>query len=112
MFRILCRHSPYNIYFSIFQLKKQEILDFRHEKTRYYEGIEVITDAGRFCAGTHHPTQIKKGVSEYQMSYDLGRNKNYVRAITSGRSLPSVKGLFDIIEYFDMTPSEFFDSKS
>lgn len=56
--------------------------------------------------------RLKKGVSEYQMSYDLGRNKNYVRAITSGRSLPSVKGLFEIIEYFDMTPSEFFDSKS
>lgn len=56
--------------------------------------------------------RLKKGVSEYQMSYDLGRNKNYVRAITSGRSQPSVKVLFEIIEYFDMTPSEFFDNKS
>lgn len=56
--------------------------------------------------------RLKKGVSEYQMSYDLGHNKNYVRAITSGRSLPSVQGLFEIIEYFDMSPSEFFESKS
>jgi len=56
--------------------------------------------------------RLKKGVSEYQMSYDLGRNKNYVRAITSGRSLPSVQGLFEIIEYFYMSPSEFFESKS
>lgn len=46
--------------------------------------------------------RLKKGVSEYQMSYDLGHNKNYVRAITSGRSLPSVDGLFAIIEYFEM----------
>mgnify|MGYP000835342901 FL=1 len=53
--------------------------------------------------------RMKKGVSEYQMSYDLGHNKNYVRAITSGRSLPSVEGLFAIIEYFEMTPAEFFD---
>lgn len=53
--------------------------------------------------------RLKKGVSEYQMSYDLGHNKNYVRAITSGRSLPSVQGLFSIFEYFEMTPSEFFD---
>jgi hypothetical protein len=49
-------------------------------------------------------------VSEYQMSYDLGHNKNYIRAITSGRSLPSVTGLFDIIDYFGLTPSEFFDT--
>lgn len=53
--------------------------------------------------------RLKKGVSEYQMSYDLGHNKNYIRAITSGRSLPSVLGLLNICEYFDMTPSEFFD---
>lgn len=54
--------------------------------------------------------RLKKDVSEYQMSYDLGRNKNYIRAITSGRSLPSVAVLFDIIDYFDMTPSEFFNT--
>lgn len=53
--------------------------------------------------------RLKKGVSEYQMSYDLGHNKNYIRAITSGRSLPSVKELFAIIEYFEMSPTEFFD---
>lgn len=55
--------------------------------------------------------RLKKGVSEYQMSYDLGHNKNYVRAITSGRSLPSVQGLFSIFEYFEMTPAEFFDKE-
>lgn len=55
--------------------------------------------------------RLKKDVSEYQMSYDLGHNKNYIRAITSGRSLPSVKGLFAIIEYFEMTPAEFFDKE-
>ena len=53
--------------------------------------------------------RLKKGVSEYQMSYALGHNKNYIRAITSGRSLPSVEGLFAIIDYFEMTPAEFFD---
>ncbi|NCE99970.1 helix-turn-helix domain-containing protein [Emergencia sp. 1XD21-10] len=54
--------------------------------------------------------RLKMEVSEYQMSYDLGHNKNYIRAITSGRSLPSVTGLFDIIDYFGLTPSEFFDT--
>lgn len=55
--------------------------------------------------------RMRKGVSEYQMSYDLGHNKNYIRAITSGRSLPSVRELFAIIEYFEMTPVEFFDTE-
>jgi len=53
--------------------------------------------------------RMEKGVSEYQMSYDLGRNKNYIGTIVSGRSMPSVSGLFDIMEYFDMTPAQFFD---
>lgn len=55
--------------------------------------------------------RLKKGVSEYQMSYDLGHNKNYVRAITSGRSLPSAQGLFDIFDYFEMSPAEFFSEE-
>jgi transcriptional regulator with XRE-family HTH domain len=55
--------------------------------------------------------RLKKEVSEYKMSYDLGHNKNYIRAITSGRSLPSVKELFAIIDYFEMTPVEFFDTE-
>lgn len=53
--------------------------------------------------------RLKKGVSEYKMSYDLGRNKNYVRTITSGQALPSVNELFNIFEYFEVTPAQFFD---
>ena len=55
--------------------------------------------------------RLKKGVSEYQMSYELGHNKNYIRAITSGRSLPSVRGLYQIFDYFEMTPEEFFNTE-
>lgn len=43
------------------------------------------------------------------MSYDLGHNKNYIRSITSGSALPSVTGLLSICDYFEMSPSEFFD---
>lgn len=46
--------------------------------------------------------RLKEDVSEYQMSYDLGHNKNYVHEITSGRSLPSVQGLLAIFEHFEM----------
>lgn len=40
--------------------------------------------------------RLKKGVSEYQMSMDLGQNKNYVQAISSGRALPSKLDVFVI----------------
>ena len=37
--------------------------------------------------------RLKKGVSEYQLSYDLGHSKNYIHNIVTGYSQPSVKEL-------------------
>ena len=42
------------------------------------------------------------------MSLDLDKSGSYIRGITSGASMPSVKELFNIISYFDMTPVDFF----
>lgn len=53
--------------------------------------------------------RIARNVSEYQMSAELGKSSGYVQAITSGRSLPSIEQLFNMIDYFEMTPAEFFD---
>lgn len=57
-------------------------------------------------------TQLRlvKGVSEYQMSYDLGHSRGYVNNISSGKSLPSLNEFFAICDYFDITPQEFFDT--
>lgn len=52
--------------------------------------------------------RMKKGVSEYQMSYDLGHSRGYINNISSGKSLPSVAELFAICDYFSITLSEFF----
>lgn len=54
--------------------------------------------------------RMEKGVSEYQMSLDLGQNKGYIQAISSGRSLPSLHQFLKICTYFDLTPMEFFDT--
>ncbi len=53
--------------------------------------------------------RIKRGLSEYKMSYELGQNKSYIQSISSGRSLPSMSQFIKICDYFDMTPLEFFD---
>ena len=55
--------------------------------------------------------RLEKGVSEYQMSYDLGHSRGYVYNISSGKSLPSMSEFFSICDYFGITPSEFFDAE-
>lgn len=55
--------------------------------------------------------RIKKDVSEYQMSLDLGKNKSYIQGISSGRSMPSMKQFLEICDYLEITPVEFFDDR-
>ena len=52
--------------------------------------------------------RIAKDVSEHRMSVDLGNSGAYIRGVTSGAAFPSLRELFNIMSYFDMTPSEFF----
>lgn len=56
--------------------------------------------------------RLKKGVSEYQMSYDLGHSRGYVYNISSGKALPPLKEFFSICEYFEITPKQFFDDST
>ena len=59
-------------------------------------------------------TQLRlwKGVSEYQMSYDLGHSRGYIYNISSGKALPPMKEFLAICDYFEITPQQFFDTSS
>lgn len=52
--------------------------------------------------------RLSNNISEHGMSLDLDKSGSYVHAITNGAALPSLKELFKIIAYFNMTPAEFF----
>lgn len=52
--------------------------------------------------------RMEHNLSEYQLSTKIGKCKTYIQAISSGKSLPSFDAFFDICEYFDLTPAEFF----
>lgn len=52
--------------------------------------------------------RLKKNVSEHKMSLDLDKSGPYIRGITSGAAMPSVKELFNIIEYLDVSICDFF----
>ena len=54
--------------------------------------------------------RMQKGVTEYKMSYDLGRSRGYINNISSGKTLPSMTEFFSICEYFSITPIQFFDT--
>ena len=54
--------------------------------------------------------RIKKNISEYQMSLDLGKNKSYIQSISAGRSLPTMQNFLEICEYLEVTPAQFFDT--
>lgn len=53
----------------------------------------------------------KKGVSAREMSLSMGQNPGYINNIESGKSMPSISGVFYICEYLGITPSEFFDTE-
>ncbi len=52
--------------------------------------------------------RIKKNISEYRMSLDLGHSTSYIRSISSGKSLPSMGEFLYICEYLGTSPQEFF----
>lgn len=54
--------------------------------------------------------RLAKGVSEYQMGYDLGHSRSYMYNISSGKSLPPLPEFLEICDYLGVTPSQFFDS--
>ena len=56
--------------------------------------------------------RLKKGVSEYQMSYDLGHSRGYIYNISSGKALPPLREFFVICDYFGLTPQQFFDEST
>lgn len=43
------------------------------------------------------------------MSLSIGQNPGYINNIETGKSMPSLAGIFYICDYLEITPSEFFD---
>ncbi len=73
---------------------------------------EVTEMDENFIAKRITELRLKKNVSEYRMSLELGQSKSYVQGITSGKAYPSVKQLFNICDYFGITLAEFFDENT
>ena len=53
--------------------------------------------------------RANRNVSAREMSLAIGQNAGYINNIESGKSLPSLPGIFYICDYLGVTASEFFD---
>lgn len=55
--------------------------------------------------------RLQKGVSARDMSLSLGQSENYINMIENKKNLPSMTGFFNICDFLDITPGEFFEHK-
>lgn len=53
-----------------------------------------------------------KRISARSMSLELGQSSEYINQIENGRSMPSVEVLINICDYFEISLSDFFDTKT
>lgn len=53
-----------------------------------------------------------KKISARNMSLDLGQSSEYINQIENGRNFPSLEGLLNICEYFNISIAEFFDEQN
>ncbi len=65
-----------------------------------------------FFANRITELRMKQNVSEQKMSYELGKSKTYIWSITSKKAYPSMELFFEICEYLNVTPAEFFEPLS
>lgn len=65
-----------------------------------------------FISSRLYTLMEERKLSEYELSTQLGRCKSYINKIVSGKSLPSMKGFFEICDFFQITPVEFFKTQS
>ncbi len=52
----------------------------------------------------------QKNVSARKMSLALGQNKGYINTIERGRSMPSMAIFYDICDYLEISPADFFSN--
>lgn len=53
--------------------------------------------------------RLEKGVSSRCMSISIGQSSSYINSIECKNCLPSMLSFFNICEYLEITPKEFFD---
>ncbi len=54
--------------------------------------------------------RIDRGISAREMSFALGLSESYINKIENEKTLPSMKIFFEICDFLNITPREFFNT--
>lgn len=62
-----------------------------------------------YIANRFASIRLAKNISARALSIGLGQSTQYINQIESGRKMPSIEGLVNFCDYFQITLKEFFD---
>lgn len=78
----------------------------------FEENDEIIENMQSGFSDRLRYLRNKKNVSAREMSIALGQNVNYINLIENRKRSPSLTAFFEICEYFQMSPADFFNEKN
>lgn len=70
--------------------------------------MDRFTYRQEFCSRLAR-LRLNKNVSARDMSLSLGLSESYINKIENGKTLPSMNTFFDICDYLDISPRDFFN---
>ncbi|MBQ7339755.1 MAG: helix-turn-helix transcriptional regulator [Clostridia bacterium] len=53
--------------------------------------------------------RLAHNISARKLSFELGQSSEYINQIETGKSMPSLEGLFNFCDYFKISLGEFFE---
>ena len=77
----------------------------KYNKDMQDETIQAKKNFAKMLASA----RMSRGLSARELSLALGQGSGYINNIENGRNLPSMSMFFEICEYLDLSPGEFFD---
>lgn len=55
--------------------------------------------------------RLAHNISARKLSLELGQSTEYINQIETGKNMPSLEGLFNFCDYFNLSIGEFFEDK-
>lgn len=63
----------------------------------------------QFIQNRYAVIRLAHNLSARKLSLELGQSTEYINQIESGKSMPSLEGLFNFCDYFQISLGEFFE---
>lgn len=65
----------------------------------------------QFIKDRYAKIRLAHNISARKLSLELGQSTEYINQIETGKNMPSVEGLLNFCNYFDISVGEFFEDK-